>query len=670
MKYIFRISTILFISFQFNLVSAQKSFEYKFNEIKPEDFSIQAPVTDSGAEAIVLADVGSTEFEGNNNGYFTMIFKQHERILLKSRNAFEEATVKLTLYNYSASYEERLENLEASTYKLVNGKIEITKLEKSSVFKEKLGKFLVTYKFTLPNLSEGCIIDYHFEIKSPFNNNNIRGWNFQGKYPVLWSDYKVNIPPFFKYYTYTQGYLPFTIDTSGFNFENYTIVAQGDALSSSSVYQLSGDAKWYRWAIKDIPAFKKESYLTTSSNYVSKVNFQLISIKYSDTYSKQILKDWVTTIDDLIKDEDFGLALSDNNGWLSADIKRITNGGTGLEAAKKLFAFVRENFTCDDHDAIYLSQPLKKTFQTRKGNVADINLLLTAILLHESFDVHPVLISTRDHGFPKETISRLNQFNYVITKLNLDSASYLLDASVPRLGFGNLPEECYNGNGRLVDKMPYVIPVSADSLIESKFTLLNLINEGKDGLKGSLTTNLGSFESLKLRDELSKKKTEEYTKDLQKGFSSEITASNIIIDSLKNYEDPIAIKMDLSMKFDEDIVYFSPLLNEAWKNNPFTSAERKYPVEMPYKINEMFTLYMEIPDGYKVDELPKSARVKLNEDEGMFQYLTGTNDGVVQVQVKLVLNKANFQPQDYATLREFFTYVVKKESEQIVFKKK
>jgi hypothetical protein len=670
MKYIIWISSILFISFQFNLLSAQKSFEYKFNEIKPEDFTIQAPVTDSGAEAIVLADVGSTEFEGNNNGYFTMIFKQHERILLKSRNAFEEATVKLTLYSYTSAEEEKLENLEASTYKLVNGKIEITKLEKSSVFKEKLGKYLITYKFTLPNLSEGCIIDYHFEIKSPFHNNNIRGWSFQGKYPVLWSDYKVNIPPFFNYLTYTQGYLPFTIDTAGFNFKNYTIIDAGDAVTSSTVYRLSGDAKWYRWAIKDIPAFKKESYLTTSANYVSKVNFQLLSIKYSDAYTKLILKDWLTTIKELINDEDFGLALSDKNGWLNDDMKRITNGGNGLEAAKKIFAYIRENFTCDDHDAIYLSQTLKKTFQTRKGNVADINLLLTACLLHESFDVHPVLISTRDHGFPKETISRLNQFNYVIAKLNLDSATYLLDASVPRLGFGNLPEDCYNGNGRLVDKMPYLIPVSADSLLESKFTLLSLINGGKEGLKGSMTTNLGTFESLKLRNELSKKKTEEYTKELQKNFSSDITVSNIIIDSLKNYEDPIGIKMDLNMKFSEDIVYFSPLLNGAWKNNPFISAERKYPVEMPYKINEMVTLYMEIPEGYKVDELPKSTRVKLNDDEGMFQYLTATNDGVVQVQVKLVLNKANFQPQDYATLRDFFTYVVEKESEQIVFKKK
>jgi hypothetical protein len=33
------------------------------------------------------------------------------------------------------------------------------------------------------------------------------------------------------------------------------------------------------------------------------------------------------------------------------------------------------------------------------------------------------------------------------------------------------------------------------------------------------------------------------------------------------------------------------------------------------------------------------------------------------------LKKANFNPEDYATLRDFFAYVVKKEAEQIVFKK-
>ena len=37
---------------------------------------------------------------------------------------------------------------------------------------------------------------------------------------------------------------------------------------------------------------------------------------------------------------------------------------------------------------------------------------------------------------------------------------------------------------------------------------------------------------------------------------------------------------------------------------------------------------------------------------------------------RIKLNKANYLPEDYEGLRSFFDYVVKKHSEQIVFKKK
>jgi len=36
---------------------------------------------------------------------------------------------------------------------------------------------------------------------------------------------------------------------------------------------------------------------------------------------------------------------------------------------------------------------------------------------------------------------------------------------------------------------------------------------------------------------------------------------------------------------------------------------------------------------------------------------------------RLVLKKANYLNEDYQSLREFYSFVVKKESEQIVFKK-
>jgi CDP-glycerol glycerophosphotransferase (TagB/SpsB family) len=90
---------------------------------------------------------------------------------------------------------------------------------------------------------------------------------------------------------------------------------------------------------------------------------------------------------------------------------------------------------------------------------------------------------------------------------------------------------------------------------------------------------------------------------------------------------------------------------------------------MPYKIYETYVLNMEIPEGYKVDEIPKSTRVKLNEDEGMFEYIIAQNVTNIQLRSKIVLYKATFQPEDYETLRDFFAFIVKKHSEQIVLKK-
>jgi len=42
----------------------------------------------------------------------------------------------------------------------------------------------------------------------------------------------------------------------------------------------------------------------------------------------------------------------------------------------------------------------------------------------------------------------------------------------------------------------------------------------------------------------------------------------------------------------------------------------------------------------------------------------------VRLRSRIKLKKANYKPEDYNTLRDFFGFIVKKQSEQIVFKKK
>ncbi len=134
---------------------------------------------------------------------------------------------------------------------------------------------------------------------------------------------------------------------------------------------------------------------------------------------------------------------------------------------------------------------------------------------------------------------------------------------------------------------------------------------------------------MNLRNRIKEKGKKQLQKDIKKAFGAEITISNFHIDSLEKYENELGIKYDFDIKDEkEDIIYLNPMFGEGYKENPFKSAERFYPVEMPYAMDETYNLQLEVPHGYAVDELPKSMVVKLNEqDEGMFEYRISQSGG-------------------------------------------
>ena len=118
------------------------------------------------------------------------------------------------------------------------------------------------------------------------------------------------------------------------------------------------------------------------------------------------------------------------------------------------------------------------------------------------------------------------------------------------------------------------------------------------------------------------------------------------------------------------MLYINPMMGEATKENYFKSAQRFYPVEMPYAMDEVYVFNLEVPEGYEVEELPKSARVSLNETDGMFEYLVDKSEGHIRLMSHIKLNKATFLPDEYDSLRQWFGYIVKKHAEQVVLKKK
>lgn len=374
----------------------------------------------------------------------------------------------------------------------------------------------------------------------------------------------------------------------------------------------------------------------------------------------------------MLDDQNFGQPIKRANNWLDDEVAAIVGSiAVPEEKTKKLYEHVRDNFTCTNHNRLYASDVnLKEVFKNKSGTVADINLLLIAMLRNQKITADPVILSTRSHGKTSEYYPLINQYNYVIAQATIGNNIYYLDAANPRLAFSRLPLQAYNGHARVITETPTPLYFVADSLNEGSSTIVFIANTDK-GIKGSFTHVPGYYASLDIRNKLIKTGMADYKKEIQESYPEEVTLSDITIDSLKLLDEPVAVKFEMQLKGfgEEAIVYFNPMLGEAIKENPFDAAERFYPVEMPYTFDDTYTLNMEIPKGYQVDELPKSARIKLNEDEGMFEYLISSSGESIQMRCRIMLKKATYANEDYQSLRDFYGFVVSKQAEQIVFKK-
>ncbi|HLG41708.1 MAG TPA: transglutaminase domain-containing protein, partial [Chitinophagaceae bacterium] len=570
----------------------------------------------------------------------------------------------------SGSAEEELSSLKAITYNLENGKVTETKLESKSVFKDKLDKKHTLKKFTFPNIKEGSIIEYQYTLKSDFIFN-LQPWEFQGEYPKLWSEYTVRMPEFLYYVTLSQGYQSFYIKDQKGGSSNFNI-SDSRGAGATERDQFSASITDYRWVMKNVPALKEEGFTSTIRNHIAKIEFQLAETRLPLT-PKNVMGTWTQTCEDLLKDEDFGFSLNKDNPWLNDVMDAaVHEAANDMAKAKNIYVYVRDNMTCTNHNRVSLDQPLKNVLKNRNGNEAEINLLLVAMLRKAGLHADPVILSTRSHGYTYAMYPLLDRFNYVIAQLAIGDRTWYLDASEPHMGFGKLSYKCYNGHARVVNPEATPIDFSADSLVERKVTSFFIINDEKGNLAGSAQQSPGFYESGDLRDRVKEKGKDGLLSDIKKGFSAETGLSDFVIDSLDKYEEPLTLRYNFDIKMDkEDILYINPMFGEGQKENPFKSAERFYPVEMPYTIDETYLLQMEIPQGYGVDELPKQVLVRLNEmDDGLFEYRISQSNNTVSLRSRLRIKRSVFVPEEYEMLREFFNLVVKKHNEQIVFKKK
>jgi hypothetical protein len=436
----------------------------KFGKIDIENLKMTHYANDSSVSAIMLKDYGKAELIYDQIIGWQLHFKHHRRIKIFKKDGYKWADGSITLY-HDLDQSEEIRGLKANTYNLKNGKAVITKLDKKSLFSERIDKNRDAKKFTLNNVMEGSIIEYSYTVVSDFYYNSFNSWQFQYSIPVLWSEYRTFIPEYYTYQKLFQGYLPFLINTTDKTEKTTKTKHVESSLMSNSASAIRegrisnvtyGEVKYIensnRWVVENAPAFESEPYITTSKNYVSKVKFQLTTTHFSSNPYKNVMQTWGKMNTRYLEAEYFGRKV-EGSGFLNAEVDAILANTTDDNSkVSAIYSFVKNNVGWSGQNRSTVDNSLKRAFDDKKGSSAEVNLILTSMLQKAGIDASPVLLSTRANGRIRKDVPNSSLFNYVICKVTLADGYILLDATDPYLPIDLLPKRCLNGEGWVVSE--------------------------------------------------------------------------------------------------------------------------------------------------------------------------------------------------------------------------
>ncbi|MBW4889302.1 DUF3857 domain-containing protein [Mucilaginibacter sp. HMF5004] len=652
-----KIFTLLFtISVSFTALCQ----DFDFGKIDAADMNLKKYDKDTSAHAVVLREFGKSFI--SDASQMPLIHEYHVRIKIFDSKGFNQGDVAIYLYTGDNNTFETVRDIKGITfYTDENGLVRKTELESSKIFHEKRDKHREIVKFAMPNLRDGCIIEYTYTTESPYHFN-FHPWIFQSEIPKMYSEYEAHIPAIYEFNTVLRGYLKLSKNTAD--------LEQG----CFSYYGIKADCSKIMYAIKDIPAFIEEDYMTAASNYISAIYYELSAM--TNQYGKKEPKtqEWKDVDYNLKHNESFGDQMKRTGilkDHLPPNLLAITDT---LQKAKAIYTYLQKWFKFNNDYTKYSNDGIKKAIETHTGSVGDINLTLISALNTAGINADAVILSTRKNGIINKLYPVISEFNYVVARIEINNHPYLLDATDPMLPFGLLPLHCINDQGRVMSltKPSYWIDMVQPQK-RNTTTNINLALQANGKIKGTITNFSIGYAAYEKRKAIKKfNSMDEYAESVAEKLSkAKITKWDISgVDTL---DQPIVEKYDIEFSIataNQDIINFNPSFYDKETQNPFKLDKRTYPVDLGSAISQSTTLTLSFPENYTIAEQPAPVAMGLPNNGGKFLTSISAEGNLITYAQIEQLSKAIYFPEEYPYLRELFNKIIQHQKANIVFKKK
>lgn len=666
----------------------------KWKEVSAEDFSYNRE-GDTSIHAVILQEQGTYRFDVWREE-LRMFYEVTRRILILDTAGISYNYLEIPYIGYD-NFEEFVQ-FQAFTYNIDNKKIEKSKLKYKNIntIKESTYNYKKVIKF--PDVKIGSIIEYRYTIAS-LEIVKPRKWFFQHKIPTMYSESYICLPDFIAYRLkiIRESNLLKSLKEEGTMNLNF-IYHYIDPIPSGRSYRNQSFTTnvnynfqtWdYTFVERNIPAFKNENYIDCKCNYQEKLLLNLVRIDRKtglisnleimawNSITKRLyqttnedyeimtkaksdfnqtplgfvvfnLNDWESIDNRLNKHKNFGLQLIRALPYkpILRDNIGLTNNNN-LKTMVDLYEYTKNNYKWDSTYSIFTSQNLTDLLNTKKGNSADINLLLVYLLRKAELEANPVIIKTVDKGLFDKELATISQANHVIVMVTLNGKEYFLDAIKSENTWYALDKNDLNKTGRVIKKS------------ESKFVTIK--NNVETYSKKDILISINKNNSVHY--EINAKNSGYLASELRNNPKLN-DISNIDFENIDDKYAPLKFSYSFedNQNFDGTNLYS---LNFTDFQTPFLKPYRTMPIYFGYGYSKEYNIEIHIPIGKEVIKTPPNKNIVI--DGAIFVTKVIVNETNIQISFNLKIKKNKFELTEYSDLRNLFFDVEEFANTPIIF---
>lgn len=650
-KHIFSLLMLIFSISAFS----QVDYTHEKNKVTGYELAITEYEKDKDAEALVIYDIGSYYFIGEDDRGFVLYMKRRQKIKILKQAGIKEATIEIPFYTEGEDWE-TVGSIDGATYNVDNGTLNTTALTSKNIFEEKVNDRVRVKKIAFSDVRVGSVIELEYLITTPYLFN-MRKWDFQRTIPVVYSQLKYTAIPYYEYAYLAKG----TEKFDEFNSE----VRVGDKQFGNLKYKEMD----FIFGMKDLPAFKDEEFITSKEDYLVGINFQLSKYNNPRGRAREIMTTWSAMSDDFLKDESFGKYISKTEKEAKKILPTLDiEGKEPIKQVEAIASYVKLNYNWNGFYGKYAPDELSEFLKKKTGNVGNINLFLIGMLKAANIDAHPVALSTRGNGIVSKGHPFQQFFNYVVAQVVIDGTPIYLDATESMLYFSDLPQRCINVEGLLVKPKSeeWVNILQKVMSTTHKYQTIKIIPEENKMVVNARYANSG-FDGLNYR-KVWMGKAENLSKYLKDKNNIDVKGEVSVKENDK-LNRPFQFSFDFESSIEEASgkLFVNPFCNLYITENPFKQTARTLPVDLLYIRGEIYHSIIEVPQGYKIEHLPESYAI--DNDLIKIDYTAQVDSNKIQIMGSYSLKKIIYPATDYNNLKTSFADMIKKYSDMIVFVK-